>query len=131
MTSNPENPRLFDPLAFTLALVLAPFLSALLFCWVLLIPVGALIGMPVYLISATPLLLVLVGRAPLTFWHFAMAGFALEVALFVMANLLHHAWKPAPDLLIFLGFGLPIAPLWTGMFARLYSRFYNPVYRVM
>ena len=132
MTVSFERYPLLDPVAFSLALFLAPLLVALLFFWVALIPVFAVpFGMPVYLIFATPMLLVLVTRIPVTPWHFGLCGFALELALMLFHAATEHLILYDRGLDVLLLWGLPIAPLWTATFARLYRYFYNAIYRAL
>ncbi|WP_435259956.1 hypothetical protein ACSBLW_09455 [Thioclava sp. FR2] len=132
MTVSTVRYHLLDPVAFSLALVLAPLLVAVVFFWVILIPVFAVpFGMPVYLIFGTPMLLILVTRIPVTPWHFGLCGFALELALVLFHAATEHLIDYDYDLGVLLLWGLPIAPLWTATFARLYRYFYNSIYRAL
>ncbi len=130
MTARADTLPTLDPVAFALALVLAPLLVALVFFWALLIPVLAVIfGAVPYLVFGTPVLLWMVTRYPPKAGPFAMGGLLAQV-LFVIGL---QTWgvlvdSNAPDLvLFFLIFGTAMAPLWFVAFALLYRRFWRPV----
>jgi hypothetical protein len=130
MTAKPDILPTLDPVAFVLALVLAPLVVALLFCWALLIPVLAVIfgGVP-YLVFGTPVLLWLATRVPLHAGRLALVGMGVQglflVCLAVWGRLAH---PEAEGLVVFYGlFGLPMAALWFAAFAVLYRRFWRPV----
>lgn len=127
MTARKE-PITFGPAAFAAALILAPLVVTLLGS-PLVIPLFALaFGGPVYLAAGTPSLLWMVGRHPPRFDSYALAGFALNTALFGTLVLVGRLLLPdRPGNLRELGifylmFGSVFAPLWTGTFAAFYRR---------
>ena len=119
----------FDPVAFVAALVLAPVAVTLVTC-ITIIPVFALIlGGPVYLIVGTPTLLWMVGRYPPRFATYALFAVAGHIILCGGA-LLIASWRPdlipRPEsevIMLYLIFGAVFAPLWGGLFAKLYNKF--------
>jgi hypothetical protein len=123
-----------DPVAFVAALVLAPLLVALLFFWVLLIPVFAVIigGLP-YLIFGTPVLLWMVTRYPMQASPFAVAGLASLLA-FIGTLAVADRLAPTPlsdaGMVLLLG-GIPFSAGWFIAFALLYRRFWRPVLPLM
>lgn len=134
MTAKPDIPPTLDPLAFVLALVLAPLLVALVFFWALLIPVFAVIfgGLP-YLVFGTPVLLWLATRAPLRPGRYALVGMGVHGLFLACLAVwsLQAQPDPRPMLAFFGGFGLPMAALWFAAFALLYRRFWRPVPSLM
>ena len=124
----------FDPVAFALALILAPLLVTLI-TFIAIIPVFALVlGAPMYLIMATPTLLWMVGRFPPFFVPYALAGF-LMVLLPMIGAAAVDLIRPdlgADGLMAYLSFGTLFAPLWVGTFAPLYrvwNRMARPIPR--
>ena len=127
MTAETDRPLPFDIIAFVGALFLAPIMVTLMTCW-LAIPVMALIlGGPVYLVVGIPVLLWMVGRYPPEVWRFALAGFAANVVLCLLAVAMEKiplAIQAGYDELFgFAVCGLLFGPVWAGTFAPLYRRF--------
>ena len=126
-----EN-HLIDPLAFFGALVAAPLLVTLATFWILFIPAFALVmGGPIYLIFATPVLLWWLGRREPSVIEIGLLAFAANLAvagglyLFVM---LEGAREPGFMAMFYLIFGSIFAPLWAGVFAWLYRRLRRPFF---
>lgn len=123
---DPAGPFPANPLAFWIALVTSPILTALCGFWAFLIPVFALIfGGPLYLVIGGPLL----------WWHLRRRrANAKEIALLALiTNLLTTALVVFPIILIanpmeiadymfmFGGIGSIFACLWGATFAGLYN----------
>ena len=128
----PSERHLIDPVMFFVALIGAPLLVTALSFWVMLIPVAALFfGGPVYLITATPVLLWWLSRNAPKVSDIAMIGFSANLAACVVIYLLgeamglHDAEAMAR---IYLIFGSVFAPLWAGVFAKLYLRLRRPYF---
>lgn len=122
-----------DPVAFALALVLAPIVVAVLGFWALLIPVAALVfGGPLYLVVGTPILLI--------YLHYRV-GSVQDCMLMAFATMLVGVgalwlWRqitmPSVDIsshLIFASFGVFFGPVWAATFARLYNRWRSDISR--
>jgi hypothetical protein len=118
-----------DPVAFFVALISGPVLVTIVFFWVLLIPVAALmLGGPVYLLIGTPLLLIYLARpsatstgvAVLAFWANAAMCLVVFVALSIARN------DDAPAVLGILAFGSIFAPLWGLTTGSIYFRLCRP-----
>ena len=127
-------------MAFAGALVLTPLVVALLFFWLLLIPVFAVvIGAVPYLVFGTPVLLWMVARYPLDEDVFAYGGMAayLVFVLFSSASLAlsmkgmsgQNDFPMVVSMLIIFVPGLFFAGSWFAAFSRLYRRFYRPITR--
>lgn len=121
-----------DPLAFTLALVLAPLVFALLFFWVLLIPVFAVIfGAIPYLFFGTPIFLWGLGRGLEGVVAGAGLGFLAWIAMCAALGIGWAAGRVEQDLLALLAyFGAGMAPGWGAAFALLYGRLRRAHYRI-
>ena len=129
MPALPEIKDPFDPIAFVVALVSAPFLVAGAGFWLLFIPVvAAIAGLPAYLICGTPVLLWMVGRFEPRFASFAVAGFLTDLAACLMCLAAEKQGLIAgyQGYSVILGFGLIFAPAWTGTFAVAYRLLYRP-----
>ena len=129
MTDEIEPLRTLDPIAFTLALVAAPVVVAVLGFWLAMIPIIALIGMPVYLIVGTPILLWMVTRYPMNGKVYALAGFLANCALTIGLAIGQQLF-PNEDLSEYIGcalVGLIFAPVWSAVFAKLYRSWYRPL----
>ena len=131
MTAKTDILPTLDPVAFALALVLAPLLVALMFFWLLLIPVLAVIfGAVPYLVFGTPALLWMVTRLRPSLGRFALGGLVVHglfLACLAAWGLLLHD-RAALDLFWFFAlFGLPHAAAWFAAFAALYRGFWRPV----
>jgi len=128
MPDTTEPLPILDPIAFAGALVLAPLVIAVMFFWVILIPVAAVFfgGLP-YLIFGTPVFLWMVTRYPPDFGTFAVGGLVAH-AIFVLCLAL---WQPADpfqggEMLSFMSlWGLPFSLAWGGAFDWLYRKFYR------
>ncbi len=127
---SPSRPtQIIDPLAFVGALLLAPFMIALLFFWVLLIPVFAIpLGAPMYLTLGTPAYLWLLARGQMGQLQFAALGLLLNfiVVAAIAAGSLASASDVEDTVGMYLFFGSFFAPLWSAAFAYLYGRFRRP-----
>jgi hypothetical protein len=129
MTRLTNMPLPFDPVAFALALIGGPLLVTLLTCWLLFIPVAALIvGGPIYLIVGTPVLLWMVGRYPPEVSHFALAAFTANIVLCLLIVVVQILIPAARDsgtreFILLPVCGLFFGPLWAGAFASIYRRF--------
>ncbi len=114
---------------FVGALISAPLLIGILFFWVYLIPVFAIvIGGPVYLIVGAPILLWFLpryGHHPILI---AVLAFAANAALLGACYLGAVIWPESElqDFVPFLMFGLIFAPLWGAAFGVLYGRMIRP-----
>lgn len=122
-----------DPVAFALALILAPIFTGVLFFWALLIPVFAVaFGAVPYLIFGTPVLLWMVSRYPPEAKTFAVGGL-LALAFFalcilVLSELNAPLLPREPGFIAFLiCWGIPFSMGWFAAFAILYRRFYRPL----
>ncbi len=120
----------FDPIAFFGALLLAPIVVAVLFFWVMLIPIYAVMfGTIPYLLFGGPVLLWITTHTRVTFWGCALGGL-LAQAMFVISAAACLATGRATFLIpdeYFLRFlalwGIPFSAAWCGTFARLYHGF--------
>ena len=116
-----------DPTAFVLALIGAPLVVTALTFWAMFIPVAAVVvGGPVYLALATPVLLWDLPRNEPRFDRLAFLGFAAAMAFAGLAYLL-ATLAGSRDAGTFAGLyavmGAIFAPLWAGTFAPLYRSF--------
>jgi hypothetical protein len=128
MTERNENRPTLDPIAFVGALILAPFVIAGMFFWLLLIPVVALLlGAVPYLVFGSPVLLWMVTRYPLKKKTFAVGGLLAHFLFVICAALWQQVGdKGSPEMLaIFALWGVPFAAAWCAAFAGLYRRFYR------
>ena len=121
--------KLFDPVAFFGALVLAPGLVGLLGLPLVVPPFATILGAPLWLGLGTPALLWMVGRYPPRFATYALFAVAGHIILCGGA-LLIALWRPdlipRPEselIMVYLIFGAIFAPLWGGLFAKLYNKF--------
>ena len=121
---------IFDPIAFCGALLAAPLVVALMFFWILLIPVFAVpYGILPYLVFGMPVFLFSVTRRPIEPGAFACLAL-LAHAAFVLCLSVWTELQPqaqAEPILFFALFGLPHAAAWGAAFAALYRRFYRPL----
>jgi len=130
---NTQNRYLIDPTAFFAALILAPLLVALLGFWIALIPVVAVIlgGLP-YLLVGGPLLANALRKNKPTFRVFSRVGLLANLATPFLVFLFYMMNNPPEAALnaavIYFGFGLIFAPLWSGVFAVLYRKFRLELY---
>lgn len=130
---------LIDPFAFTMALIIAPPLVAVLGFWALLIPVFAIpMGGPLYLAAGIPALLWLMPKTGPNPIKIAMAAFVVNLAASALLLL------PDPDRfealtgfsqenipVFYLGFGSLMAPIWGATFAKLYPLFERTSFRAL
>lgn len=122
------EPLPLDPIAFFTALILAPFIVTLM-TFYLLVPIAALIiGLPIYLVIGTPVLLWMVGRKPPVFAVYAAAGFLVDLGLILASAALAPSTQSLQTLVGLALPGLIFAPLWAGCFAWLYRSFYKVRY---
>jgi hypothetical protein len=130
MTDKMEVLETLYPKAFVLALICAPILVGILGAWMLLIPtVAVLLGGPYYLLFGTPVLLWMVTRYPPDARIYACSGFLVQSALTVIFAVPATLTTPQHELqlqLIAALFGLVFAPIWAGVFAKLYRRWHRP-----
>ena len=122
-----------DPVAFFLALVLAPLYVTALSFWMFLVPVGALIfGGPVYLVLGTPVLLWHLAHHPAQpdrIAGLAMATVAIAAIPALAALALLQGWPRNPGSLLLIGaFALVFAGLWGAAFGWLYPKFRKDFY---
>lgn len=131
MTAKPNILPTLDPVAFALALVLAPLVVALVFFWLLLIPVLAVIfGAVPYLVFGTPALMWMVTRHRPSLGRFALSGLIVHViflACLAAWGLLLQDQAVLDLWWLYALFGLPHAVAWPMAFALLYRRFWRPV----
>lgn len=118
-------PPPIEPVAFVLALILAPVLFTLCSFWLMFIPVVALVfGGPVYLVVGTPVLLALALWSPLTPRTCAKAAFGSVAVLTLVAlagNLaMQHQADDTGGILIFAAFAALFATVWGATFGNLY-----------
>ncbi|WP_156026105.1 hypothetical protein [Sulfitobacter sp. 20_GPM-1509m] len=129
------SPRyLIDPVAFFIALFGAPLLVALLGFWALFIPVFALVfGGPIYLLLATPALLIHLR------FRDGDTGGIITLAFTIVIGTAAAGWVygllvPDSDAAIFAlfygGFGLVLGPLWGWAFGWIYNRLRSDFSRV-
>ncbi len=119
------GPRyLIDPRAFIFALIGAPVIIGVLFCWLLVPLIAIVMGGPFYLLTATPVMLWWLGRHQPSFVAAAVLGFLSNLVVVGAVYLLHLAeLGPRYDdtARIYLIFGSVFAPVWAGAFALLYQ----------
>lgn len=124
--------HLIDPLAFFGALVAAPLLVTLATFWILFIPAFALVmGGPLYLIVATPVLLWWLGRHEPSVVEIGLLAFGANFVVaggFYLFAMLEGVRQPYILAMFYLIFGSIFAPLWAGVFAWLYRRFRRPFF---
>lgn len=124
--------HLVDPVAFFVALVAAPIVVAGATFWVLLIPVIAVVmGGPIYLATATPLMLWWLGRRAPNTGEIAMLGFAANLVIcggIYLFELVENPRGPGSIAMMYLIFGSIFAPVWAGVFASLYARIRRPFF---
>ncbi|UOA28163.1 hypothetical protein [Pseudosulfitobacter sp. DSM 107133] len=128
------GPRyLIDPVAFFVALFGGPLLVALLGFWAL-IPVFALVfGGPVYLLLATPALLIHLRFRDGETGGIITLAFAVVIggaAAGYVYGLLVPDSEVAIIALFYGGFGLILGPLWAGAFGWIYNRLRSDFSRV-
>ncbi len=123
---DPSRRYLIDPVAFFVALIGGPILFTIATCWLLFIPLGALIfgGLP-YLLIGTPVLLVHLSRNPAR--PRDIAGVALAVCtvlcLIALALAALSGVEGAALFVLFVFVCAAIfAPSWGACFAVLYRR---------
>ncbi|WP_420862235.1 hypothetical protein [Algirhabdus cladophorae] len=128
--------RLIDPVAFTAAFVLAPFIFAAAFFWVLLIPVvGVVLGAPAYILVAMPMLWMRMRRDEITKPQAMAVGIAAHVlstlfAVVVLALIPDFAPRNfAENAIGYFFLGLFHAPAWCALFASLYIRWERDFYK--
>lgn len=128
MTKIEEIFPTLDPIAFVGALILAPLLVAVLFFWLLLIPVVALaFGAVPYLLFATPVLAWMVTRYPVAQGLFAVGGLLAHFAFCICLAIWSNAQSVAQvEMTAFMAlWGVPFSAAWCAAFASLYVRFYR------
>lgn len=129
------GPRyLIDPVAFFIALFGGPLLVALLGFWVLFIPVFALaLGGPIYLLLATPALLIHLRFRDGDTGGIITLAFAVVIGG-AAAGYVYGLLVPDSDAaffaLFFGGFGLVLGPLWGCAFGWIYNRLRSDFSRV-
>lgn len=132
--SHPTGARYaIDPVAFFLALIAAPLWVALLFCWVVLIPVFAvLFGGLFYLVLGTPVLLVYLhyrhgtsqGAGALAVLTVVLGGL-----VFLLVQTLAGTPIPIETVLTLAGFSLLHAFGWGITFGHFYNRWRSDLSR--
>ena len=123
---------MIDPVAFFAALVLAPLTVTALSFWIVFIPVFALVfGGPAYLILGVPALLWWLGRAEPKVGELAVLGFVVNLVatalvwVFMSIEAPYESeWLPR----MYLIFGSVFAPVWSGVFARMYLSLRRPFF---
>lgn len=125
--------HLVDPVAFFVALVSAPLVVAGATFWVVGIPVIAVVmGGPLYLVTATPLMLWWLGRNAPETGEIAMLGFAANLVAcgaIYLFELVTAPRTPGSLAMMYLIFGSIFAPVWAGVFAHLYKRMRRPFFK--
>lgn len=128
-TDNKDNPAtevrryIIDPVAFFIALFMAPILAGLLTCF-LIIPVFAVpFGAPLYLTIGTPALLVYMRYYPAKPLDLAILAFAVIAALMLLTAVLSLFFAlPSADAIFgYLMFGLIFGPYWAAVFGVIYK----------
>lgn len=127
---HPAPPPL-EPVAFVLALILAPILFTLCSFWLMFIPVVALVfGGPAYLVVGTPVLLAVALWAPLRPEICAKAAFGsiavLTLVAFAASLVLQTQADEAGAILMFAAFAALFATVWGATFGTLYVWFTQP-----
>jgi len=129
--TRPVGHGIIDPVAFFIALFGAPILTTAATFW-LVIPVFALvIGGPLYLVLGTPALLWHLRRDAVDASSVALLALLVFLAGLVIMGLLsvltgNHG---VLNIVLYLGpFGAIFAPLWGGVFARIYLKLRRDVY---
>lgn len=124
--------HMIDPVMFFLALVLSPLIVTASTFWIFAIPVFALVlGGPVYLITATPVLLWWLSRRDPKVGQIAVLGFVVNLVAcgFIWVfQFIDGVRQPGDLALVYLIFGSVFAPVWAGVFASLYRRFRRPFF---
>jgi len=127
---------LIDPVAFTAAFVLAPFIFAAAFFWVLLIPVvGVVLGAPAYILVGMPLLWLWMRHDPIRPREAAKVGLVAHLmftSIAVAAVFLIPDWAgrhPTENIVGYFVLGLFHAPAWCALFAALYNRWERDFYK--
>ena len=124
--------HLIDPVGFFVALIGAPVLVTLASFWLLMIPVAALfMGGPIFLVTATPVLLWWLGRHEPDAAPIAGLGFVANLgvtALIYLAGLRAGQSDASNLAMIYLIFGSVFAPVWSAVFAWLYRWLRRPFY---
>ena len=125
-----SSPRLerqkIDIGAFFFALIIAPISVAVLGCWILLMPVIALIigGLP-YLFIGGPVMAVFLRYRKPSIGAFALLGVITNFATHVLARVLIGAGYMTEYSLrvdfVFM-WGMVFAPIWAGTFAYIYCK---------
>ncbi|MBM1814210.1 hypothetical protein [Pseudosulfitobacter pseudonitzschiae] len=129
------GPRyLIDPVAFFIALFGAPLLVALLGFWAFFIPIFALVfGGPIYLLLATPALLIHLRFRKGDTNGIITLAFAVVIGS-AIAGCAYGLLVPNSDLAaiaLFYGFfGLILGPLWGWAFGWIYNRLRSDFSRV-
>jgi len=130
---NPAKPlHPVAPLPFVLALVSAPLLVAVTTFWLYFVPVVAVpFGAVPYLCGGIPTYLWMLSRGVRHPAEFAIAGFLLNLAICgaVIAFLLVKEPQEAEGFAqLYVWLGSVFAPIWSAVFAWLYSKFLNSNY---
>ncbi len=133
ITANTRNPlypsvgverHLVDPVAFGLAMIGGPLLTAILGAPALLIPSFAtLLGGPIYLLIGVPVMLIALRRRPLEPGGWALLALTTHLSLFTPIFLL--AWLADGNFdgtSMFLFFGSVFAPIWGAVSGAIYHR---------
>ncbi|MEL6683554.1 MAG: hypothetical protein AAFQ09_13095 [Pseudomonadota bacterium] len=123
-----------NPIAFVIALLLAPLLVTLLSFWTIIGLFAIYFGLLPYLIVGTPILIWAVGRIKPTFGAYACLGLFGNVAMgiagfLIMAPQIGHE-DAITSVLFLAGFGFIFAPLYAGAFGSLYAAF-HPKIRIL
>ncbi|SLN53788.1 hypothetical protein [Pseudooctadecabacter jejudonensis] len=115
-----------DPTAFFLAVIGAPLLVTLATFWLVVPPFALVMGGPVYLIFAIPVLLWDIPRHEPTFARLAWLGFGAAMVVAALMALFGRI-LPASGLdqaaALYAIMGAIIGPLWGGFAAPLYLKF--------
>lgn len=122
-----------DPVAFFFALICAPLLVAVLFCWIVAIPVFAIFfGGPFYLVFGTPVLLVylhLRQGSPEGAAGLAMLTVTIGLIVIMLGMALTGETKALEGMFTFGLFAFVHAAGWGLAFGKLYNRWRSDISR--
>ncbi|WP_291730117.1 hypothetical protein [Leisingera sp. F5] len=122
--------HLVDPVAFTLAMVGAPLLTGLLGAPLLIPPLAALFGGPIYLLIGVPVMLAHVRRHRPTPGKWALLALKTQLLIFTPIFLLELATEGNFDgTSLFLVAGSLFAPVWGAVSGMLYDRLERDFYK--
>ncbi|MEL6960152.1 MAG: hypothetical protein AAGL89_14495 [Pseudomonadota bacterium] len=124
----PRNAKRYaiDPTAFAVAVVGAPLLVTAMTFWIAFVPVIALVlGGPVYLAFAVPVLMWDMQRREPNAWRYVCLGFFASAAFAAFLALVHaltHQQQYETYAYIYGVFGAAFGPLWAAPVASLYRK---------